>query len=111
MRAVARVLVLWTRPYHLSVEEAQSWALEEVSRLMSLDVVERAELTRLQCASRRHPRGWDWMLELHLAESAERESCADAAPCAQWLADLSQLGLRPAVLLAEGGIALKAETL
>ena len=110
MRAVARVLVLWTRPYHLSAEEAESWARGQASRLLSLDVIERAELTHLQNASRHHPREWDWMLELHLTEDAERHSCADRGPCAEWLADLRQLGLRPTVLVADAGLAVHAET-
>jgi hypothetical protein len=107
---VARILVLWTHPHHLSAEDAQRWALEEASRLLSLDVIERAELTRLRSASGRHPGGWDWLLELHLAESAERLSCVDAAACAEWLADLDQLGLHPTVLLANGGVAPEPET-
>ena len=105
---MARILLLWTHPHHLSAEEAQRWALEEASRLLSLDVIERAELTRLRSASRRHPGGWDWLLELHLAEPADRQSCMGTAPFAEWLADLDQLGLHPTVLLANGGVA--AET-
>lgn len=106
---MARVLVLWTRPYHLSADEAQAWAREEASSLLSLKGVAHAELTRLQSASERHPRGWDWMLELHFAPGADPHASANGAPCAEWLADLRLLGLRPAVLLAAGGIALRAE--
>lgn len=109
MKGMARVLVLWTRPYHLSAEEAQTWAQEQASRFRRLDGVERAELTRLQSASARHARDWDWMLELHLTPGADGAAFMDAAPCAEWLAELRLLGLRPTVLLADGAIPAPAE--
>ena len=46
------------------------------------------------------------MLELHLAPGVDPSHFVSAAPCANWLADLRVLGLRPSVLLADGGIAL-----
>ena len=103
---MARVLVLWTRPYHLSAEEAERWAQAEAVRLLRHAGVERAELTRLASASERHPGGWDWMLELHLAEDADHGACADDDPCAEWLSELQVLGTQPAVLLADSAIAL-----
>lgn len=106
--AMARLVVLWNRPYHLSAEEAAGWARTEASRLLALEVVERAELTRLQSASERHARCWDWMLELHLAPDADRDGVVDLPPCGEWLADLRRLGLRPTVLLVDGGIALRS---
>ncbi len=109
MSAMARVLVFWTRPYHLSAEQAELWALEEASRLLALDAVERAELTHLASASERHPHGWDWMLELHLAAHAQHAGFADGAPCAEWLADLCLLGLRPVAFLADGSVAPPAK--
>jgi hypothetical protein len=103
---MARVLVLWTRPYHLSAEEAERWAQAEAARLLEHRGVERADLTRLTSASEHHPGGWDWLLELHLADDADHGACADDDPCAEWLADLRVLGTHPAVLLAERPIGL-----
>jgi hypothetical protein len=105
---MARVLILWTGPDPFSAEEAEAWALGEARRLLTLRAVERAELTRLASASEHHPRGWDWLLELHLAADAHCPDCADAGPCAQWLADLRLLGLQPTVLVADRGIVLPA---
>lgn len=106
---MARVVVLWTRPYHLSAEEATAWAQQEVSRLLSVDGVARAELTRLQSVPERYPRACDRILELHLAPGVDPSSCAAAAACAEWLADLRVLGLRPSVLLADKKIPVPAE--
>ncbi len=104
-----RLVVLWTCPYDLSVEEAQAWACREAKQLLGLEVVQHAKLTRLQSASERHARSWDWMLELQLAADADRGACINAGACAVWVSDLRQLGLRPTVFLADGGIELLAE--
>ncbi len=106
MERMARVVMLWTRPYHLSGEEAAEWARKEASRLLTVDGVAGAELTRLQSVSDRLPRAWDWMLEVHLAAGADPAQYIAAPPCAEWLADLRALGLRPSVLLADGGVPL-----
>ena len=86
---MARVLVLWTRPYHLSAEEAERWAQAEAVRLLRHAGVERAELTRLASAS-----------------EPDHGACADDDPCAEWLSELQVLGTQPAVLLADSAIAL-----
>jgi hypothetical protein len=99
---MARLVVLWTRPYHLSPEEADAWTCREVARLLGLDGVARVELTRLQSASTHHPSQWDWMLELHLHHGVDGHACVDASVCAEWLGDLRLLGMRPAVVLVEG---------
>jgi hypothetical protein len=99
---MARLVVLWTRPYHLSAEEADAWTYREVARLLGLDGVARVELTRLQSASTNHPREWDWMLELQLHDGVDAHACVDAPACAEWLGDLRLLGMRPAVMLVEG---------
>ena len=106
MGAMARLVVLWMRPYHPSAEEAQDWVSREAIRLLALDAVERAKLTRLENASVRHARDWDWMLEPHLARGADHAACAEAAPYAECVAELRQLGLRPTVLLADDGLDL-----
>jgi hypothetical protein len=99
---MARLVILWTRPHHLSAEEADTWTCRETARLLDFELVARAELTQLQSASMRHPRPWDWMLELHLHDGVDGRACVDAPACAEWLSDLRLLGMRPAVVLVEG---------
>jgi hypothetical protein len=95
---VPRLLVLWTRPHHLTAEEAGRWAHAEVRRLLLVEGVSSARLTRLESASPRLAREWDWLLELEIA--APVADSVDHGPCAEWLADLRLLGMRPAVVLA-----------
>jgi hypothetical protein len=102
---VARLMVIWTRPSHLTAEEAERWARDEVRALLAADTVRRAELTRLESASARHGCDWDWLLELEIDLPAR--DVVDRGPCAEWLGDLRLLGMRPAVLLAAERIALE----
>jgi hypothetical protein len=104
MRSVARLVILWTRPYHLTAEEATTWAQQEVGRLLAVDSVGHAELTRLRSVSLRHPRDFDWMLEIRVPSGATAHECVNAAAFAEWLSDLRLLGMRPSVLLADDGI-------
>jgi hypothetical protein len=110
MEAMASFVVLWNRPYHLSGEEAAAWTQQEASRLLSAGGVARAELRRLEGVSERHAQAWNWMLELHLSPRVEPSQYVAAASFAEWLANLRVLGLRPAVLLADPGIPVPAET-
>ena len=48
LRRVARVLIFWTHPQHLSVAEADAWARGELRKVAGLAAVERAELTQLR---------------------------------------------------------------
>jgi hypothetical protein len=96
---VPRVLVLWCRPYHLSTADEERWVTEQVRPLAKADGVQGAVLTRLDTASMRHLREWNWLLELELAEPA-------CEPLEEWLADLRLLGSRPAVLLTAGNVPL-----
>jgi hypothetical protein len=100
-----RLVVLWTRPHHLSDEEAQWWALGEARRLLSIPSVRGTRLTSLAAASPRWARPWDWMLEVRLADSSEAADCADDPICTDWLHDLHVLGTRPTMVFARGGIA------
>ena len=54
----------------------------------------------------RHPRPWDWMLELHLQEGVDAHACVNAPGCVEWLGDLRLLGMRPAVVLVEDSTTL-----
>jgi hypothetical protein len=98
---MGRLVVLWTRPYHLSVEEADAWARREAAGLLALAGVARAELTRLDTAATRHAAEWDWMLELHLREGVDRHACAEQPAFVDWLLDLRLLGMRPTVVVVD----------
>jgi hypothetical protein len=97
-----RLLILWTQPQHLSAAEADAWVRREVRKVTGLAGIERAELTRLRSGLERFGAPHDWMLELHLAPGAAPAACVEAQPCAEWLGDLRLLGMRPAVLVADG---------
>jgi hypothetical protein len=103
---MVRLVVLWTRPYHLSPEEADAWTRRETPRLLGLDGVARIELTRLQSASIHDSCPWDWMLEVHLHDGVDGRACADAPAWAEWLGDLRLLGMRPAVVLVDDSTTL-----
>lgn len=76
---------------------------EEVGRLLAIEGVRCAELTRLRDASPRYGRDWDWMLELHLTAGTDAHQCVDHhGACREWLGDLRLLGMRPSVLVADG---------
>jgi hypothetical protein len=105
--AVARLMILWTRPFHLTAAEAERWARDEVRALLAADTVRRAELTRLESASARHGSDWDWLLELEIDLPAR--DTVDHGPCAEWLGDLRLLGMRPRVFLAAERVLPKDE--
>jgi hypothetical protein len=105
---VARVVIQWKRPYHLSSEEARDWACEQVARLVQSDAVDHAELTHVRGASAGHPSDCDWMLELHVS-SRDVDGLVDEPSSAEWLDDLRRLRLEPRVIIADGGIRLSPE--
>jgi hypothetical protein len=108
-RAMARLVILWMRPYHLSDEDADTWVRRESARLLALDGIERGELARLQSGSSRQTGVWDWMLELHLREGVDGQACAEHPALAEWLLDLRLLGMRPTIMLVERPTALAPE--
>jgi hypothetical protein len=95
---VARVLIFWTHPPHLSVAEADAWARGELRKVTDLEAVDRADLTRLRTACERFGCPHDWMLELHLTPDADPSDCVNSRVCAEWLGDMRLLGMRPAVV-------------
>jgi hypothetical protein len=104
---VSRLLVLWSRPVHLNAEEADRWVRAEVRALLAAEAVRSVELTRLESASPRHAADWQWMLELEVTGPVRE--CVERGPCAEWLGDLRLLGMRPAVVVAAGPIALEGD--
>jgi class 3 adenylate cyclase len=97
---VARVLMTWNRPYHLSDSEAAAWILSEARRLRELAGVERVTLTRV-AATERHARPWDWVCELHLRAGVDAGECVNDAAFGEWVRDLHLLGMHPKVALLE----------
>ena len=107
--AVARVVILWKRPYRLSPDEAEDWAREEVGRTMATDTVNRADWTPVRAASARHPSDCDWMLEVQLAPGRNAHDFVDDPAAAAWLGDLQQLHLEPRVIAVDGSLRLRPE--
>jgi hypothetical protein len=101
------VLIAWSRPHHLSVEEAERWARAELRSVVAADAVRSAELRRLEPASPRYGGGWHWLLELEIAGPARE--CVESGPCAEWLGDLRLLGMRAEVVVADETIDLRAD--
>jgi hypothetical protein len=104
---VARLLILWNRPSHLTADDAERWAQDEVRSLLGDDSVAGAALTRLESASPRYGGDWEWLVELEVTGPAR--DCVERGACAGWLADMRLLGMRPAVVLVGEGVGLEGE--
>lgn len=104
---VPRVLILWSRPHHLSGEEAEGWARAELSRVVAADAVRSAELRRLTPASPRYGGDRRWLLELEV--SGPVRECIEDGPCAEWLGDLRLMGMSAEVVVADEIIELRAD--
>jgi hypothetical protein len=102
---VPRLLVVWSRPSHLSAEEASRWVRHEVGALLGHAATRSADLHRLESASPRHGCEWHWLLELDVGAPAGE--FVDAGVCAEWLGDLRLLGMRPQVILVGDAVALE----
>jgi hypothetical protein len=92
-----RIIVLWNACRAISVEEDARWTHEEVEKLRAVEGVAAATLHRVESAALRHPRGWDWLLELELANGDSPNAVVRQPACAEFLADLRLLGTRPTV--------------
>jgi hypothetical protein len=102
--AVPRLLVLWSRPRHVSSEEAERWARAEILQLLRADDVRSAQLTRIASASVRHGSEWSWLLELEVADPVDQ--FVKRRPCADWLGDMRLLGMQPRVMVAAESVDL-----
>ena len=67
---VSRLLVVWSRPHHLTAEEASQWVRAEIGALLGDAGTRSAELRRLERASPRHGCDWHWLLDLDVAAPA-----------------------------------------
>ena len=92
---VPRLVILWTRPDHLTREEADAWVRLEVASLG----IAHARLAEVEPAALEHPVSWQWMLELELEDELAGERSLRRGPLADWLRDLRLLGMRPTVML------------
>jgi hypothetical protein len=106
---VARVVILWKRPYRLSADEARDWAREQVAAILRTDTVVRADLTPVCAASACHPSDCDWMLEVQLAPGRDARDFLDDPAAAAWLGDLEQLRLEPRVIAVDGSLLIRPE--
>jgi hypothetical protein len=103
---VSRILVLWSRPQHLSADEAERWARTELRQVLAADSVRSAELRRLEPASPRYGGDRRWLLELEVAGPARE--CVENGACAEWLGDMRLLGMRAEVVVADETVDLQA---
>jgi hypothetical protein len=103
---VPRVLVIWSRPQHLTAEETERWARTELRDVLAADSVRSAELRRLEPASPRYGGDPRWLLELEVAGPARE--CVENGPCAEWLGDMRLLGMRAEVVVADETVDLWA---
>ena len=95
--ARVRILVLWNACRGVSADEDARWVREETAKLSSCDGVRAMRLHQVESAALRHPRHWDWCLEL--AVDAAPSAVVRAPACAGFIADLRLLGARPSVLV------------
>ena len=102
--AVPRLLVLWSRPRHVTSEEAERWARAEILALLRADDVQSAQLTRIESATARHGADWSWLLELEVADPVSQ--FVNRRPCADWLGDMRLLGMQPSVVVAADSVDL-----
>ena len=72
---------------------------EETARLAVSSGVARLAVQRVETAALRHPRGFDWCLEMELAEQEAANAVVRRPPCSEFLADLRLLGTRPTVFV------------
>ena len=90
-------MILWTRPSHLTRQEADAWVRLEVAALG----IAEARLAEVEPAALEHPVNWHWMLELELEDAPAGARSLRRGPVADWLRDLRLLGMRPTVMLVD----------
>jgi hypothetical protein len=97
-----RILLLWNACRGTSSEEDARWVQEETDKLRACNGVQAVTLHRVESAALRHPRRWEWCLELRVASGGANAVVRDPV-CAEFLADLRLLGTRPSVLVLPEG--------
>jgi hypothetical protein len=97
-----RIVVLWNRCRGVSADEDERWVREETAKLAACNGVARVAVQQVESAALRHPRAFDWCLELELADQEPPNAVVRRAPCSEFLADLRLLGTRPTVFVLPG---------
>jgi hypothetical protein len=97
-----RIVVLWNACHGISADEDARWVRDETAKLATCNGIARLAVHQIQSAALRHPRGWDWCLELELADRQAPNAFVRRAPCSEFLADLRLLGTRPTVFVLPG---------
>lgn len=98
---VGPVLVCWTRPHRLTVDEAERWAGAELERVLAAEGVDVAHLSRSRGGSTRYGAPYAWLLELDVPPGRDAHSWLDSGAWDQWLGDLHALGMRPGAMVAD----------
>jgi len=107
---VARLIILWQRPYHLAEDEAVGWTRRQIGRMLDDGAVRDAELSLLRSASDRHPADYRWMLRVDLEAGVDGCDFVERPLCAEWLDDMRSLGAQPFVMLADSEPIERANT-
>jgi hypothetical protein len=94
-----RIVVLWNACHGISADEDARWVRDETAKLAACNGVARVAVQRVQSAALRHPRAFDWCLELELANEEAPNAVVLRPPCSEFLADLRLLGTRPTVFV------------
>ena len=101
MRPVTRLIVACERPDHLAEDEARAWLLREAGSLARSSGVERVELSALESARGEWDVGWDWLIEVQLADQTDGRTFVRQAAWVDLLGDLRLLGMRPTVAVVD----------
>ena len=97
-----RIVVLWNACHGVSADEDARWVRQETAKLGACDGVARVAVQQVQSAALRHPRAFDWCLELELSNPEAPNAVVRRPLCAEFLADLRLLGTRPTVFVLPG---------
>jgi hypothetical protein len=97
-----RIIVLWNSCHGISAEEDASWATSETEKLRDVDGIADVRLSVIESAAVRHPRAWDWYLELQLRNSDAPSAVVRRPELGEFLSDLRLLGTRPTVFAIPG---------
>jgi hypothetical protein len=106
---IRQVLVCWSRPYRLTVEDAEEWLTAELERVLAAEGVELAHLSRLRGASARYGAPHAWLLELDVPAGRDAQDWLESPAWTEWLGDLQALGMRPGAMLVDGGRVVTVE--
>ena len=93
-----RIIVLWNACRGISPAEDADWVASETEKLRAVDGIADVRLSQVQSAALRHPRAWDWYLELELSNARTPNAVVRAPVVGEFLSDLRLLGTRPTVL-------------